>query len=257
MKYIASLSFGKDSLAQIILIRKLGLPLDEVIYCDVRYTPDVSGEMPEMAEFIPKAEIILKKEFGVTVRHLTAQKGFKEWFYTKKVRGKRIGTIYGFPFVCGAWCNDRLKVGVIEKYLNSISDNTTEYIGIAYDEPKRYERLLQKSNDNHIKRSILFETKTTEAQAFEICKKFGLVSPIYKTGLTRGGCWFCVKQNKASLRHIWKNHPNLWAELCVLEKESPYPFKEGLTLAERATQFKVEEMQQSLFNDEEGNNGNL
>lgn len=54
MKYIASLSFGKDSLAQIILIRKLGLPLDEVIYCDVRYTPDVSGEMPEMAELSQK-----------------------------------------------------------------------------------------------------------------------------------------------------------------------------------------------------------
>lgn len=50
MKYIASLSFGKDSLAQIILIKRLGLPLDDVIYCDIRYTRDVSGEMPEMAE---------------------------------------------------------------------------------------------------------------------------------------------------------------------------------------------------------------
>lgn len=56
MKYIASLSFGKDSLAQIILIKRLGLPLDDVIYCDIRYTRDVSGEMPEMTEWIPTAE---------------------------------------------------------------------------------------------------------------------------------------------------------------------------------------------------------
>lgn len=52
MKYIASLSFGKDSLAQIILIKRLGLPLDDVIYCDIRYTRELSGEMPEMARSI-------------------------------------------------------------------------------------------------------------------------------------------------------------------------------------------------------------
>ncbi len=38
MKYIASCSFGKDSLAQIIQIKKLGLPLDEVIYCDILFS---------------------------------------------------------------------------------------------------------------------------------------------------------------------------------------------------------------------------
>lgn len=38
MKYIASCSFGKDSLAQIIQIKKLSLPLDEVIYCDILFS---------------------------------------------------------------------------------------------------------------------------------------------------------------------------------------------------------------------------
>lgn len=39
LKYIANCSFGKDSLAQIIKIKELGLPLDEVIYCDIRFSP--------------------------------------------------------------------------------------------------------------------------------------------------------------------------------------------------------------------------
>lgn len=37
MKYIASCSFGKDSLAMIIKIKELGLPLNEVFYVDIRF----------------------------------------------------------------------------------------------------------------------------------------------------------------------------------------------------------------------------
>lgn len=70
MKYIASLSFGKDSLAMLIKIKELGLPLDEVIYCDIRFNEQLSGEMPKMANFIPKAEKILKDKYGIEVKHL-------------------------------------------------------------------------------------------------------------------------------------------------------------------------------------------
>ena len=49
MKHIAFLSFGKDSIAQLIKIKELGLPLDEVVYVDIRYTPEISGEHPTMA----------------------------------------------------------------------------------------------------------------------------------------------------------------------------------------------------------------
>ena len=58
MKYVASVSFGKDSLAMLIKIKELGLPLDEVIYCDIRFDNNISGETPEMANFIPKQESI-------------------------------------------------------------------------------------------------------------------------------------------------------------------------------------------------------
>lgn len=56
MKYIASCSFGKDSIAMLIKIKELGMPLDEVIYCDIKFNDKISGEMPLMAEWIPTAE---------------------------------------------------------------------------------------------------------------------------------------------------------------------------------------------------------
>ena len=102
MKYVASCSFGKDSLAMIIKIKELGMPLDEVIYCDIRFDDDISGETPEMANFIPKAEKILKEKFGIEVKHLTYKRTFKEQFYTIKQRGNRKGYNYGFPYTIGA-----------------------------------------------------------------------------------------------------------------------------------------------------------
>jgi len=52
MKYIASCSFGKDSLAMILTIIEHGLPLDEVVYCEVMFDDTTSGEYPEHAAFI-------------------------------------------------------------------------------------------------------------------------------------------------------------------------------------------------------------
>lgn len=53
-KYIASCSFGKDSLAMIIKIKELGMPLDEVVYCDIRFDDNISVEMPKMADLKQK-----------------------------------------------------------------------------------------------------------------------------------------------------------------------------------------------------------
>lgn len=233
-KYIASISFGKDSLAMLIKVKELNLPLDEVIYCDIRFDDAISGEMPKMAEFIPKAEKILKDKFDITVKHITYKRTFKEQFYTIKQRGKHIGDNYGFPYVIGAWCNSRLKMEPIRTYLKSIDDDVIQYVGIAYDEPKRYERL---NHDTHI--APLYDLKITEKEAIEICKKYDLLSPIYEDSF-RGGCWFCPKQRISQLRFLYKNYPDLWATLKDMEKDSHNTFKPYTTLALLEERFKKE-----------------
>lgn len=236
MKHIAFVSFGKDSLAQLILIKKLGLPLDEAVYVDIRYTKEISGEMPAMANWIPTAEKIIKDKLGITIKHISAQTTFKEYFYRKKEKGQHVGDIYGFPFIIGAWCNSRLKLDVIRKYENSLSDEITEYVGIAYDEPSRYQTLNARATPKVHKRSILFEKGITEKVAFDICAEYNLVSPLYSQ-TDRGGCWFCVKQSINSLYQLWKTAPEYFEELKVLEKQSRTTFKTNATLQDLEQRF--------------------
>jgi 3'-phosphoadenosine 5'-phosphosulfate sulfotransferase (PAPS reductase)/FAD synthetase len=240
MKYIASLSFGKDSLAMLIKIKELGLPLDEVIYCDIRFDENLSGEMPLMAEFIPKAEKILKDKFNIEVKHLKGVT-FKEQFYKIKKRGKHIGDNYGFPYTIGAWCNDRLKIQPIKKYLLSIKEPVIQYVGIAYDEPERYEKL---NHETHI--APLYDLKITEKEAIEICKEYDLLSPIYGSSF-RGGCWFCVKQRLSQLKNLYENYPELWEKLKELEKDSFNTFRPKQTLQKIEQKFKSENEQISFM----------
>ena len=53
---IFNLSFGKDSMATLLLAIEQGIPIDRVMYCDIRFSREISGEHPLMAEWIPEAE---------------------------------------------------------------------------------------------------------------------------------------------------------------------------------------------------------
>ena len=231
MKYVASLSFGKDSMAMLIKIKELGLPLDEVIYVDIMFDDDTSGETPEMASFITKAEKILKEKFNVEVTHLRGVT-FKEQFYKIKQRGKHIGDNYGFPYTIGAWCNDRLKMQPIKEYMRKQKEQIIQYVGIAYDEPERYERL---NHETHI--APLYDLKITEKEAMEICEKYDLLSPIYKTSF-RGGCWFCPKQRLSQLKWLYQEHNDLWNTLRDMEKDSFNTFKPNTTLKDLEERFE-------------------
>ena len=234
MKYVASLSFGKDSMAMLIKIKELGLPLDEVIYVDIMFDDDTSGETPEMASFITKAEKILKEKFNVEVTHLRGVT-FKEQFYKVKQRGKHIGDNYGFPYTISAWCNDRLKMQPIKEYMRKQTDEIIQYVGIAYDEPERYERL---NHETHI--APLYDLKITEKEAMEICRKYDLLSPIYKTSF-RGGCWFCPKQRLSQLKWLYQEHNDLWNTLRDMEKDSFNTFRPNTTLKDLEERFKNDE----------------
>ena len=234
MKYVASLSFGKDSMAMLIKIKELGLPLDEVIYVDIMFDDDTSGETPEMASFITKAEKILKEKFNVEVTHLRGVT-FKEQFYKIKQRGKHIGDNYGFPYTIRAWCNDRLKMQPIKEYMRRQKEQIIQYVGIAYDEPERYERL---NHETHI--APLYDLKITEKEAMEICEKYDLLSPIYKTSF-RGGCWFCPKQRLSQLKWLYQEHNDLWNTLRDMEKDSFNTFRPNTTLKDLEERFKNEE----------------
>ena len=67
-KHVASCSFGKDSIATILLALEHGEPLDEAVYCEVMFDDATSGEVPEHQAFIYQAAIPALEKLGVPVR---------------------------------------------------------------------------------------------------------------------------------------------------------------------------------------------
>ena len=238
MKNIVSCGFGKDSIAQIIVMKELGISIDDIMYCEIRFDKNISGEHPMLAEWIPIAEKILKKRYGLSVTHISSEKTFVEHFYTEKAYGKHIGDIYGFPYTIGAWCNSRLKTAVIRKYFSGISDRITQFVGLAYDEPERYMRLKVRDTKKIVSRSVLYEHKITEIEAYQLCKQNDLLSPHYSLGGFRGGCWFCVKQSYADLYNLWLRYPELFYKLMIMEKDSFNSFGSNTSLFELTKRFE-------------------
>lgn len=116
-QYVLSLSYGKDSLACLGAIEKLGLPLDRIVHAEVWATDTIPADLPPMVEFKKKADAIIKERWGITVEHIYATKPrererekvcYADLFYESHdnpVYGKHIN---GFPKVLGGWCK-RLK----------------------------------------------------------------------------------------------------------------------------------------------------
>ena len=236
MEYIASISYGKDSLAMLEIIHQHELPLDRIVHAEIWATDTIQADLPPMVEFKDRADKIIKERYGIKVERVKANVTYQEQFY--KVRGERAkaenkGKIYGFPCINGGWCVDRLK----QSPLNKITKNGHIYLGIAYDEPNRLARL------NGNKSSPLADYEITEMECLEICKRLNLLSPIYTDETTRGGCWFCHNQSLNQLRLLRKNYPNLWELLLKWDKDSPVTFKPTYTVAQLEKRFDLEDRQ--------------
>lgn len=237
MKYIASCSFGKDSIAAIIARIEHGEPIDEIVYCRIMYDDNISAEYPKHEEFIHnKAIPQLERRYGLKTTIVQSDRTYLDIFYRVKQKGNRKGTIYGFPFMVGQWCNSDLKRSPLQKYQKSQGEHKT-IVGIAADEPKRIQRALNKGQI-----LPLVDYGITEAMAFDICRKHDLLSPAYSDVTERLGCWFCHNQKIGELKKLRKKHPQLWQELLKIEKDSPVTFRpRGQTVAALDTRFEQEE----------------
>ena len=210
-KFIASCSFGKDSLATVLLAKAHGEPLDEAVYCEVMFDKGISGEVPEHRDFIYETAIPALERMGVKVIVLRSKRTYVELFTGKVTRGSRKGMVRSFP-LCGKCAIQRdCKVRPIQRYQKALPPETVQYIGIAKDEQ---ERLLRLEGGRQI--SLLEKYNFTENDAWEFCKAAGLLSPVYAF-TDRGGCWFCPNAKRPELRHLYDYHPDLWARMLELQ----------------------------------------
>lgn len=218
MEYIASLSYGKDSIAMLEVIAKHSMPLDRIVHVEIMATEGIPADHPDVVKWKQYADDVIRERYGISVEHIHAAKTFEDLFYCipkrKESNRGRQGQIRGFPSLRSQWCSKELKVDVLRK-TNRIN---VQYIGIAADEPRRHSQLTAHT------RSPLVEHGITEAECLAICEDIGLVAPTYLQS-RRSGCWFCPFQPTDQLRLLREQQPQLWQMLLQWDADSPIPFR--------------------------------
>ena len=221
MKYIASVSWGKDSTAMLMLIIEKKLPLDEVVFFDTGAEFDTIYKV---------RDLMIKKYLkpnGIKYTELHPQTPFFELMlkHKHKTRKGTIKTGYG-------WCGGVCRWGTSQKTsaLNKYCKGSIQYIGIAYDEEERYKRLTPN------KKAPLYEYKITEEQALLKCYKHGIYFDKLYTILKRVSCWCCRNKNLKEISNYKQYLPKYYKMLCELEEQIGEPMKPPYTLKER---FKI------------------
>lgn len=128
--YIASVSWGKDSLAMLLRLIYENKPLNEVVFFD-------TGMEFQAIYNVRDAVLGMLKVRGITYTELKPAKPFLYTMLDKQVKGRdRKG--YGW---CGGLCRwgTTEKLKALDRYAKS--KNATVYIGIAADEQQRIKRL--------------------------------------------------------------------------------------------------------------------
>ena len=227
--FVASCSFGKDSIATILLALENNEPLDRVVFADVVFDHErgISGETPEHIEWVYNTAIPKLEQMGVKVDVVKSKKDYVSLCNQVLKSGKNQGKCYGVQNSKPCYANSDLKIAPIRQYLNRLKRqyDVVQYVGIAIDEPKRLERLRGTN-----KVSLLEKYGYTEQDARVKCEEYGLLSPCYQTD-SRGGCFFCFNASIKRFIHIRKYYPSYWQAFKELYLQTNSPsFKYSKTL---------------------------
>lgn len=240
-EYIASISYGKDSLAMLELLYVYGYPLTRIVTVDVMATETLSAYHTEVEQFKGHADQIILERYGIKVEHIKSKHTYDETFHkirqpSKRTKPENVGKIYGFPMLIGAWCNRDLKMNPINSYKQK---NQFWYIGYAIDE-KKLQRQEKIQNCYDLRMYPLCNHGIRERDCIRICKNLNLLSPTYTTSL-RDGCWFCHNQSLEQLRLLRKEHPEKWKMLLKWDLESPVRFRSKETVHDLDIRFQLED----------------
>ena len=226
MKHIVSFSGGKDSTAMLLRMLEENMTVDEILFCDT------GKDFPDMSEHIKKVNTYIKEHYNKTIAKLQSEKSFDYYMFEhEKTRGKNKGKKgYGWATMRCRWCTTLLKNNVINKYLNDYEDDYVEYIGIAYDEPKRIKD----------KKYPLIDWKMTEKDCLEYCYSKGFNWNGLYEHFDRLSCWCCPLKNQKELKILYTYYPELWQELKQMDEKSYNKFKQNYSVKDLEKKFSQE-----------------
>lgn len=218
MKYIACVSWGKDSTAMLLKLIEENMPLDEVVFFD---TGMEFGQIYEVRDRMVKEYLVPNR---IKYTELKPRRPFMDTMlnYPHYSRKGEIKKGYG-------WCGGLCRWGTTEKIkvMDEYCKGSVQYIGIAFDEPKRMARL------DAMKCAPLYAFGITEAEALDICYSHGIhFGGLYQI-LDRVSCWCCRNKNLKELKRYKEYLPEYFRKLVELEKLIGEPMKKPKYLKER------------------------
>lgn len=239
-KYIVSFSGGKDSTAMLLRLIEEKNPIDEIIFCDT------GKEFPDLIKHICKVE----EYIGIPVTKLKSEESFDYIFAERPRKSMKYSNVkgYGWPSIQRRWCTTMLKTRVFEEYVKEkYGENYKTYIGIAFDEYKRFEK-----NKNNHNLYPLIDWKMTERDCLQYCYSKGFDwGGLYKI-FRRVSCYLCPFQRKSDWLNLKKFHAELFDDAIRLDRLSCFKFSPKETLEERINRWS-NPFQSSLFDEEKDN----
>ena len=234
--HVVSFSGGKDSTAMLLRMLELGMPVDEIIFCDT------GVEFPQMYEHIDKVE----QYIGRKITRLKSDKSFEYYLFehTPEKLAKEGKRGKGFPCFKIRWCTDYFKRKQLRRCYYKIKQrgwHIKEYVGIAADEPKRIKD----------KCYPLADWGWTEADCLKYCYDKGFDwGGLYEL-FPRVSCWCCPLKSLNELRQLRHNFPDLWATLLNWQHKTWRKFRADYSVDELEERFAKEDeherMQTVLF----------
>lgn len=208
--HIASVSWGKDSLAMLHGLIERKLPLDEVVFFDTGM--EFEAVYAERDRTLP-----LLKVHGIKYTELKPTSPMLWDMLVRPVRSRKTGEVHRHGY---GWCGGPCRWGTTAKLraLDAYAEgrDAVVYVGLAADETARIAKEAKP-----YKLHPLAEWGATEADCLATCKLRGHTwweggVCLYDV-LDRVSCWCCRNKNQRELRAIHDNLPGYWERLVALE----------------------------------------
>lgn len=240
VKYIASVSFGKDSLAMLLKLIEEERPINAVVFYDTGMEFDAIYGVRDQA-------MPLLKSHGIEYVELHPSDPFLYSMLERRIKYRnKPGCHYGFGW-CGGPCRwaTHYKLDAIAAYKRSLHDDITDYVGIAADETERIGKTAR-----YDKVLPLVEWDMTEADCLQYCRDRGYrwleqcgekQLDLYDA-LDRVSCWCCANKSLKELRVMYYQLPQYWRRLRSLQERIEAPMKgSGKSVFQLEKRFDLEQ----------------
>lgn len=238
VKYIASVSFGKDSLAMLLRLLEEEKPLSVVVFYNTGMEFDAIYHIRDRVK-------LLLADRNIDFVELHPEEPFLYSMFERQIKYRnRDGYHYGYGW-CGGACRwgTSAKLKAIREFKKSLKDDIVDYVGIAADEPQRFEKSRRED-----KVMPLVEWGMTEKDCLEYCRSKGYSwtessangdIDLYDI-LDRVSCWCCTNKNLKELRNIYWKLPQYWERLRNLQSRISRPIKPSGSIFDLERRFLLE-----------------